>query len=92
PYLINPKHYSEKIDVNSTHEFLSKDSFEADFFAPYITEFANASQQRNWSIDQPLSTICAQVKGGHHGLVTAKLSKNNYEGAMRVAAFIINYY
>ncbi|MFY0080551.1 DNA cytosine methyltransferase, partial [Acinetobacter baumannii] len=32
------------------------------------------------------------VKGGHHGLVTAKLSKNNYEGAMRVAAFIINYY
>lgn len=92
PYLINPKHYSEKIEVNSTPEFLSKDSFEADFFAPYITEFANASQQRNWSIDQPLSTICAQVKGGHHGLVTAKLSKNNYEGAMRVAAFIINYY
>ena len=37
--------------------------------APFLTEFANASQQRNWSIEQPLSTICAQVKGGHHGLV-----------------------
>ncbi|OTG58622.1 multidrug DMT transporter [Acinetobacter sp. ANC 4204] len=37
--------------------------------APYFTEFANASQQRNWSADKPLSTICAQVKGGHHGLV-----------------------
>ena len=60
--------------------------------APFITEFANASQQRNWSIDQPLSTICAQVKGGHHGLVTAKLSKDNFDGALRVAAFLINYY
>lgn len=60
--------------------------------APYLTEFANASQQRNWSIDQPLSTICAQVKGGHHGLVTAKLSKDDFEGALRVAAFLINYY
>lgn len=60
--------------------------------APFITEFANASQQRNWSIDQPLSTICAQVKGGHHGLVTAKLSKHDYDGALRVAAFLINYY
>lgn len=41
--------------------------------APFLTEFANASQQRNWSIEQPLSTICAQVKGGHHGLVAPML-------------------
>lgn len=40
---------------------------------PFITEFANASQQRNWSADQPLSTICAQVKGGHHALVAPML-------------------
>lgn len=32
------------------------------------------------------------MKGGHHGLVTAKLSKDNYKGALRVAAFLINYY
>ncbi len=134
--------------------------------APFLTEFANASQQRNWSVDQPLSTICAQVKGGHHAvvsaymmqanggfnetdgrnlneplttitntgsqqqlvsavftqafygdktnsdhradslesplrtittenrhsIVSATLSKENYEGALRVAAFLINYY
>lgn len=37
--------------------------------SPFFTEFANASQQRNWSATEPLSTICAQVKGGHHGFV-----------------------
>lgn len=41
--------------------------------APYLTEFANASQQRNWSVDQPLTTICAQVKGGHHAVVSPYL-------------------
>ena len=41
--------------------------------APFLTEFANASQQRNWSVDQPLTTICAQVKGGHHGMVAPYL-------------------
>ncbi|HCH7478986.1 TPA: DNA cytosine methyltransferase [Acinetobacter baumannii] len=41
--------------------------------APYLTEFANASQQRNWSAEEPLSTICAQVKGGHHAVVAPML-------------------
>ncbi|WP_151765749.1 DNA cytosine methyltransferase [Acinetobacter colistiniresistens] len=41
--------------------------------APYLTEFANASQQRNWSAAEPLTTICAQVKGGHHALVAPVL-------------------
>lgn len=103
--------------------------------APFLTEFANASHQRNWGIFEPLTTICAQVKGGHHALVvpmlvhighgegtpdsprwghgfdcisqplgtvtasgaqrnlvTAELSKGNMAGALRVAAFLINYY
>lgn len=98
--------------------------------APFLTEFANASHQRNWGIFEPLTTICAQVKGGHHGLVSAvftqayygeksetdhrgnslncplntittenrhslvsaTLSKENLNGALRVAAFLINYY
>ena len=41
--------------------------------APFLTEFANASQQRNWSAHQPLTTICAQVKGGHHAFVSPLL-------------------
>lgn len=44
--------------------------------APFITEHANASTQRNMSTDAPLRTICAQVKGGHFGLVTAFLAKH----------------
>ncbi|OCY57752.1 DNA cytosine methyltransferase [Acinetobacter pittii] len=98
--------------------------------APFFTEFANASQQRNWSIKEPLTTICAQVKGGHHGLVSAvftqayygdkretdhranslnsplntittenrhslvsaTLSKENLNDALRVATFLINFY
>lgn len=102
--------------------------------APFFTEFANASQQRNWSIEQPLTTICAQVKDGHHALVapylvhaghgegtpdnrrwgkgcdsiqdplgtittaggrnivSAVLSKENLNDALRVATFLINFY
>lgn len=51
--------------------------------ASWITEHANASQQRNMPTDQPLRTQCAQVKGGHFALVTAFLAKHyggNYTG------------
>jgi len=114
--------------ATTTSTFGGHSSLVCPVLAPYLTEFANASQQRNWSIEQPLSTICAQVKGGHHGLVTAYmmqanggfcstlgralndplttitntgsqqqlvsavLSKENLEGAMRVASFLINFY
>lgn len=43
--------------------------------APFITEHANASNQRNMPANQPLRTICAQVKGGHFALVSAFLTK-----------------
>jgi len=36
---------------------------------PFITEHANSSSQRNMPLDEPLRTICAQVKGGHFALV-----------------------
>lgn len=43
--------------------------------APFITEHANASKQRNMAADEPLRTICAQVKGGHFALVAPSLVK-----------------
>lgn len=49
--------------------------------APFITECANASNQRNMPADEPLRTICAQVKGGHFALVTAFLAKH-YTGVV----------
>ncbi len=41
---------------------------------PFLTECANASNQRNMSVNEPLSTICAKVKGGHHALVSGVLA------------------
>lgn len=37
--------------------------------APFITECANASNQRNMAIDEPLRTVTAQTKGGTFALV-----------------------
>lgn len=51
--------------------------------APFITEHANGSTQRNMPAGAPLRTICAQVKGGHFALVAAFLAKHyggNYTG------------
>lgn len=56
----------------------------AESAAPFITEHANASNQRNMPADEPLRTICAQVKGGHFALVSAFLAKHyggNYSGS-----------
>lgn len=41
--------------------------------APFITEHANASNQRNMPADEPLRTVCANVKGGHFGVVAPVL-------------------
>jgi len=47
------------------------------FIVPaFITEHANGSNQRNMPIEEPLRTICAQVKGGHFALVSAFLAKH----------------
>lgn len=40
--------------------------------------------------DEPLRTISA--KGEHHAMVACELSPEHEEGALRVAAFLINYY
>ncbi|MCE0495739.1 DNA cytosine methyltransferase [Vibrio salinus] len=48
----------------------------------FITEHANGSSQRNMPIDEPLRTICAEVKGGHFALVSATIDRQfgNSEG------------
>jgi DNA (cytosine-5)-methyltransferase 1 len=49
--------------------------------APILTEHANASSPRCMPADEPLRTICAQTKGGHHALVSAFLAKH-YTGVV----------
>lgn len=42
--------------------------------APFITEHANASTQRTMAVDEPLRTLCAEVKGGHFSVVSPILA------------------
>lgn len=49
--------------------------------APFITEHAQAANQRNMPADAPLRTQCAEVKGGHFALVSAFLAKH-YTGVV----------
>ncbi|MDN6885459.1 DNA cytosine methyltransferase [Variovorax sp. CAN2819] len=42
--------------------------------APFLTEHANASNQRTMAADEPPRTICAQVKGGHFSVVAPTLA------------------
>ena len=44
--------------------------------APVLTECSNASAPRCMPADEPLRTICAQTKGGHHALVSAFMAKH----------------
>ncbi|MCB1889091.1 MAG: DNA cytosine methyltransferase [Rhodocyclaceae bacterium] len=46
--------------------------------APVFTEHANASSPRCWAPDEPLRTICAQTKGGHHALIAPTLIQTGY--------------
>ncbi|MCE7621595.1 DNA cytosine methyltransferase, partial [Vibrio fluvialis] len=65
----------EKFVLNSDNPFVVSEENQT----PFITEHANASNQRNMPADEPLRTICAQVKGGHFALVTAFMAKH-YSG------------
>lgn len=53
--------------------------------APVLTECANASNRRSMPSNEPLRTICAQTKGGHHALISAHLAKN-YTGVIGSSA------
>ncbi|MDB5988883.1 MAG: cytosine methyltransferase [Herbaspirillum sp.] len=41
----------------------------------FLTEHANATGQRVMPADEPLRTVCAQVKGGHFSMVAAHITK-----------------
>lgn len=49
--------------------------------APVLTECANASSPRCMPANDPLRTICAETKGGHHALVSAFMAKH-YSGVV----------
>lgn len=62
-------------------------------FLPFLTEHANASNQRNIAVDEPLRTQCAQVKGGHFAVVAARCSRvASAECAPLLGSFLVKYY
>lgn len=61
----------EKFVINNENPFIVPEECST----PFITECANASSQRNMPADEPLRTICDQVKGGHFALVTSSMIK-----------------
>lgn len=63
----------EKFVFNSENPFIVP----SECSTPFITEHANASHQRNMSANEPLRTICAEVKGGHFALVSPVLKPND---------------
>ena len=48
---------------------------------PFIVSIANWSSEQMKTVNEPLSTVTANPKGGHHALVTAFLAKH-YTGAV----------
>lgn len=61
--------------VNAPEPFVLNDK--GAIKAPVMTEIANASSPRCMRADEPLRTICAGIKGGHHALICAFLEKYN---------------
>lgn len=49
--------------------------------SPLMTECANTSSPRCMPANEPLRTICAQIKGGHHALIAPFIAKN-YTGVI----------
>lgn len=50
--------------------------FNERLIAPVLTECANTSSPRCMPANEPLRTICAQIKGGHHALITPFIAKH----------------
>jgi DNA (cytosine-5)-methyltransferase 1 len=73
---------------------------DAPLASPFLTEHAQASNQRTFAADEPLRTICAGVKGGHFSLIAPTLVATGYSEAegqgdrrfAEVSAFLVAYY
>ncbi|CAI2797053.1 DNA cytosine methyltransferase [Pseudomonas fluorescens group sp.] len=48
--------------------------------APFLTECANGSSQRNFDVQEPLRTQVAQVKGGHFAMAACHLTHLTHHG------------
>lgn len=81
PFIVKPNHTAPYYDCfrgQSINDPLQTVTSSPGFALvyPVLTEHANASSPRCMPADEPLRTICASTKGGHHALVSAFLAKH----------------
>lgn len=84
--------------INNPNPFVLDQSYQT--IAPLLTECANASSPRCMPFNEPLRTICATTKGGHHALITTLLAdpkriKNTDESKVKIEkvnAFLTAFY
>jgi DNA (cytosine-5)-methyltransferase 1 len=74
PFVVNLTHGVRLEDVDEPMKTVTgANRGEKAVVTPFLTEHANGSTQRNFNVQEPLRTQCAQVKGGHFALVSPLL-------------------
>lgn len=90
PLLVKFRFNSQGVDITNPMPTITAGSFikrpggaghALGICAPVLTECANTSSPRCMPVNEPLRTICAQIKGGHHALITPFIVKN-YTGVI----------
>lgn len=76
PFIVGaggPEYSGKPVAINQPFGTVATENHRAvvtPVLTPFINEHANASNQRTMPIDEPMRTLCAQVKGGHFSVVT----------------------
>lgn len=68
-------HNRREASRSEIEKVCENDSWNYNGITPFITEHANASNQRNMPADEPLRTVCAEVKGGHFAVVAPVIAR-----------------
>ncbi|MCL6366212.1 DNA cytosine methyltransferase [Pectobacterium carotovorum subsp. carotovorum] len=75
PFIVGaggPEYSGKPVAINQPFGTIVSENHRAvvtPILTPFINEHANASNQRTMPIDEPMRTLCAQVKGGHFSVV-----------------------
>lgn len=75
PFIVGaggPESVADTVDTVATENYRRQGAQLV--LTPFLTEHANSSTQRTMAGNEPVRTICAQVKGGHFSVVSPKMA------------------
>jgi len=78
PFIVPMQHANRPVGVDEPLQTVTTQGNKFNLITPFLTEHANGSNQRNFSVAEPMRTQCAQVKGGHFALVAPTLITQGY--------------